>query len=112
MCITFFIPFHRTHAVEKLVCQVRSSDTSQFRFYFLLFFRLIPEEELSLCQFLPLCFGTEYRLQCIGMKSAVPCFGGYSHRSRGKVLYLLQMKVQPFGDNSQFRHVFFLAAGV
>ena len=40
------------------------------------------------------------------MESGIPCFGGYGHRSRGKVLYLLQMKVQSFGDDSQFRHIF------
>ena len=112
MCISFFIPFHRTHAVEKLVCQVRSSDTPQFRFYFLLFFRLIPEEELSLGKFFPLCFSTEDRFQCVRVKSGIPSLSRYCHRSRGEVLYLFQVEVQAFGDNGKLRHIFFFASGM
>ena len=76
------------------------------------FFRLVPEEELTLCQFFPLSLGAEYRFQRVGMVSGVPCFRGYCHRSGGKVLHLFQMKIQPFGNNGKFRHIFFFASGM
>ena len=44
------------------------------------------------------------------MKACIPSFGGYGHRGRGEILHLFQMEVQLFGDDCQFRHIFFFTA--
>ena len=46
------------------------------------------------------------------MYARVPCFRGYGHGGGREVLHLFQVEVQPFGDDRQFRHVFFGASGV
>ena len=96
----------------QLVNQIFSSYPSQFIDNISPFFGFVPEEELTLCQFLALGLGTEYGFQCIGVETSVPCFGSNGHGGRSKVLYLFQMKVQTLDDDGKFRHVFFLAAGV
>ena len=96
----------------QLVNQIFSSYPSQFIDNISPFFGFVPEEELALSQFLALRFGTEYRFQRIRMEARVPCFGGNGHGSRGKVLHLLQMEVQSFGDDGKFRHIFLLASGM
>ena len=78
----------------------------------LAFLLFVPEEELTLGQFVSLCFCGEYGLECIGMVACVPGFGGYGHGSGGEVLYLFQMEVKLFGDDCQFCHVLCRAAWV
>ena len=46
------------------------------------------------------------------MIACIPCLCSYSHRSRSKVLYLLQVEIQPFGDNGKFSHIFFSTSRV
>ena len=46
------------------------------------------------------------------MVARVPRFGRNGHGGGRKVLHLLQMEIQPFGNDGQFGHVFFVAAGV
>ena len=46
------------------------------------------------------------------MEAGLPCFGGHSHWGRGKVLYLFQLEVKTFGNDGQFCHIFFPAAGM
>lgn len=108
-CIFFFVPFHRTCTVEKLVSQVLSSDATQFRFYFWLFFRLVPEEEHPLCQFLARRFRAIYRFERIRMVTCGPSLSAHGHGSGRKVLHLFQLEVHPFRQHGQLRHVFFRA---
>ena len=96
----------------QLVNQVLPSYPPQFIDDISPFFGFVPEEELTLRQFLALCLGAEHGFQGIGVETCVPRFGGDGHGGGSKVLYLLQMKVQTLGDDGKFRHVLFLAAGV
>lgn len=52
----------------QLVNQIFSSYPSQFIDDISPFFGFVPEEELTLRQFLALGLGTEYGFQCIGWK--------------------------------------------
>ena len=63
----------------QLVNQIFSSYPSQFIDNISPFFGFVPEEELTLCQFLALGLGTEYGFQCIGVETSVPCFGSNGH---------------------------------
>ena len=108
-CIFFFVPFHRTCTVEKLVSQVRSSDATQFRFYFWLFFRLVPEEEHTLCQFLARRYRAITRFERIRMVTCGPSLSAHGHGSGRKVLHLFQLEVHPFRQHAQLRHDFFRA---
>ena len=67
---------------------------------------LVPEEEQTLRQLLLFATGTEYRLHRIGMITRVPNFGRYRHGSGREVLYLLQVEIQPLGNDGQLCHVF------
>ena len=94
---------------KKLVSQVLSSDATQFRFYFWLFFRLVPEEEHPLCQFLARRFRAIYRFERIRMVACGPSLSAHGHGSGRKVLHLFQLEVHPFRQHGQLRHVFFRA---
>ena len=75
-------------------------------------FGLVPEEELTLGQFLLRTFGTIDRLECVGMETGVPSLGRDSHGCGGEILYLLQMEVEAAGDDSQLGHLFGTATRV
>ena len=102
------------HALPRIefADKVGSPDAFQFLLNVAPLLRFVPEEELPLCQFLALCLGTAHRLQCIRIVACVPCFGTNGHRGRREVLHLLQLEVQPLGDDSQFCHVFLPASWV
>ena len=78
--------------------EVSPSYPMQFALYVGSLLRLIPEEEHTLGQFVTLTFRTEHRLQCVWVVASVPHLGADGHRGRGEVLYLLELEVQPFGD--------------
>lgn len=110
-----FSPFLGTlaHRVRiQLTDEVRAVHTSQCCDYAIPLFRFVPEEKLALCQLLLLGAGRENRFQCVRMQTRVPSLGAHRHGGGGKVLYLLQMEVELFGDDSQFGHIFFTASGM
>lgn len=59
----------------ELADEVWPSDTAQALLYAATFFRLVPEKVLALGQFVALCLGTAYRLQCIRVVARVPRLG-------------------------------------
>ena len=92
--------------------EVGPSYPSQFSFYVGTFLGLVPEEKHALCQFLTLAFRTEYGFHGVWVVAGVPHLGADGHRGGGEILYLLQLKIQPFGDEGQFCHIFLSAAGM
>ena len=69
--------------------------------------RFVPEEVLSLCQFLSLGLSAIHGFKCVWMITAIPCLCAYGHRCRREVLHLLQLEVEPFGYYCKFSHVGF-----
>ena len=90
--------------------EVGPADATQALFDVTPFFGLIPEEILTLSQLVFLCLGADDRLKGIRVIACVPCFRGYGHRCRRKVLYLFQLEVEPLGDNGKFCHISLCAA--
>ena len=92
--------------------EVAASYPSQFTLYVGTFLGLVPEEKHALCQFLTLTFRTEYWFQSVWVVAGVPHLGADGHWGGGEILYLLQLKIQPFGDEGQLCHIFLCAAGM
>ena len=92
--------------------KVAASYPSQFSLYVGTFLGLVPEEKHALCQFLTLTFRTEYWFQSVWVVAGVPHLSADGHRGGGEILYLLQLKIQPFGDEGQLCHIFLCAAGM
>ena len=81
----------------------------QFLLDFPSFFGLVPEEEHPLQQLVAGIMGAEYRFECIGVVTGVPHFGADGHWSRGEVLDLFQLEVEPLCGDCQFRHILLVA---
>ena len=92
--------------------EVSASDTAQTLFYATSFLGFVPEEILSLGELFMLALGTEHGFECIGIIARIPSFGSYRHGGRREVLYLFEMEVELFGDDSQFGHILLLACRV
>ena len=75
-------------------------------------FGFVPEEEQALGQLLALRLGAEHGLQGVGVEARVPRLGADGHGGGSEVLHLLQVEVEPLGDDSQFGHVLLVAVGM
>ena len=89
----------------KVTYKIGSANAPQRLFYVAAFLWFVPEEVLSLCQFLLLGLSAVHRFKCVGMISAIPCLGAYSHRRRRKILHLLQLEVEAVSYYRQLCHV-------
>jgi hypothetical protein len=65
----------------------------------------IPEEILTLGEFLFLGFGSKDGLESVGVVTSVEHLCGSCHRCRGKVLHLLQFVAHLLGKVSKLCHV-------
>ena len=92
--------------------QVGASYFHQFTFYVAPLFRLVPEEELSLCQFFALGLCGVDGLQGIWVKSCVPRLRAYGHWRRCEVLHLFEVKIKLLCGYGKFSHVLFAASRV
>ena len=70
-------------------------------------FGLIPEEKHALFKFLLRCVCRIDGLKCVRVIPRIPCFGGYCHGSRRKVLHLFKLKIHVTRFGSQLSHVHF-----
>ena len=84
-------------------------EPTEFVDYLVPHLRLIPEEELALCELLLLRGSREYFLACIWMNPGVIYLTRYGHRGRSEVLHLFKMEVESFSDAGEFRHISLLA---
>lgn len=75
-------------------------------------FGFIPEEKLTLRQFLGLCARRIHLFHGVGMITGVIDFSGKSHGRRREVLYLLQMEIELPRLCSKLSHIFFMASGM
>ena len=99
-------------AAIQLVYQVGATDAAQLVDDVATLFGLVPEEELALGQLLALRLGAEHGFEGVGMVTCVPRLRADGHGCGREVLYLLQVEIEPLGDDGQFGHVFLVAAGV
>lgn len=89
----------------EVTYKIGSTNAPQRLFYVAAFLWFVPEEVLSLCQFLLLGLSAVHRFKCVGMISAIPCLGAYGQRRRRKILHLLQLEVEAFSYYRQLCHV-------
>ena len=99
-------------AAVQLVDQVGATDATQLVDDVATLFGLVPEEELALGQLLALRLGAEHGFEGVGMVTCVPRLRADGHGRGREVLHLLQVEIEPLGDDGQFGHVFLVAAGV
>ena len=92
--------------------EVGSADTTETLLYVTTLLRLVPEEVLTLGEFLTLALGREDGLEGVGIVARVPGLCSDSHGRGGEVLHLFKMEVELFGKHGKFGHVFFQTAGV
>ena len=111
LCSMIFICRVRSGGIEPWY-EVRSSDAAEALFNITSFLRLIPEEILPLGEFFFLTFRREDGFERIGVVAGVPSLGGNGHRGWRKVLYLFEVEVETLGDDSEFGHIFLMAAGM
>lgn len=99
-------------AAVQLVDQVGATDATQLVDDVATLFGLVPEEELALGQLLALRLGAEHGFEGVGMVTCVPRLRADGHGCGREVLHLLQVEIEPLGDDGQFGHVFLMATGV
>ena len=92
--------------------EVRASDATETLFDMSTLFGLVPEEILSLGEFITLALGREDGFEGIGVEARIPRLSGDGHRGGGEVLHLFQMEIQLLGQHSEFSHIRFLTARV
>lgn len=73
---------------------------------------VVPEEILSLGQFLLFGVCGEHRLQRVGVQACEVGLSRDGHGRGGEVLHLLEVEIQFLGEHGQLGHVFLMAAGV
>ena len=84
----------------KVTYKIGSANAPQRLFYVAAFLWFVPEEVLSLCQLLLLGLSAVHRFEGVGMISAIPCLGAYSHGCWCEILYLFKLEVETFSDYS------------
>ena len=89
----------------KFLYEILSANAAQTLFDVMALFGLIPEEILSLRQFLLLALGTLNGFQRIGVIARIPCLRADGHRGGREILHLFQLEVQPLGQYGKFCHV-------
>ena len=85
--------------IEQFFDKLGFSYTTQTLFDSPTFLRLIPEEILTLGQFLLLALGTLDGFEGIGVIAGIPRLGGDRHGRRSEVLNLFELEVEVLGDN-------------
>ena len=73
---------------------------------------LIPEEVLSLGEFLAWGLGAEYLFECVGVVASIPSFSGICHRCWREVLHLFEVKIELLGDDGELGHIGLVTAWV
>ena len=106
VCVLYFL------SLIEFPDEVGTANTAQALLNLPAFLGLVPEEILSLCQFLAWRLGREDRFKGVGVIARVPHFCGNGHGGRSEVLNLFQMKVELLGEYCQFGHVFLMTARV
>ena len=89
--------------------QIGPAYAFQFLDYLMAAVGIVPEEELALGLLFAVGPGREDGLHCVGVDSGVEDFRAKGHGRGRKVLNLLQVEIQPFGDYRQQGHVLFSA---
>ena len=97
---------------EELLNKVRAPDAFKFLNEMMPLGLVVPEEELALCLFLPLCPGSKYGLHGVWVDTGIENFSTQRHWCGREILNLFQMEIQFFRYDGKQGHVLFSTAGV
>ena len=106
LCSMIFI------VIVKFRNQIGAAYTAQTLLDASSLFGLVPEEVLSLGEFLAWCLGREDFLEGVRVVARIPRLGGVGHRRRREVLYLFEVEVEILSDDGEFGHIGLVAAWV
>lgn len=110
------VPLERTESRqlsrEELLYKVGTFHALQLAHNLVSEFGLVPEEELTLRQFLVFVVRGKHGFQGVGVYARVVHLGRQRHRGGREVLHLLKLEVQPVRLACQFGHVLGFATGV